>query len=315
MNIDITSDLGEETASEAARRVGSAKAIFDTIRVDYSPQISAIAALDEVRFAAKGRPPGAPCGGAMIVAPHGCGKTLAFKRFQDIAQAAAEDGQKPVVLVEISTAGTTESVATSFLQALGVARPDVGNEKARWLRVDQEARAKGVELFGIDEFNRAARRPRMSRPIATVIRERIMDSGLAPVAFIGSEDAGTVLAQVPELVERLDDDIDLSPLSWDRKGDRELFMRFVTDLDRAMVDAGVFGRPSGLGDDIIAKPLWEASSGRVRRICKIVRAAMAAALHDRRSMIERDDLAYAVDVYSLPRDHCHTNPFTRGARQ
>lgn len=315
MSIAVTPDFTEETVSDAARRVGGAKAVFDTIRVGYSPQTAAIASLDEVRFAAKGRPPGAPCGGAMIVAPHGCGKTLAFKRFRDIAQQTATEGQMPVVLVEISTAGTTESVATSFLQALGVARPDVGNEKSRWLRVEQEARAKGVEIFGIDEFNRAARRPRMSRPIATVIRERIMDSGLAPVAFIGSEDAGTVLAQVPELVERLDDDIDLSPLGWDRKGDRELFVKFVADLDSAMVDEGIFACLSGLDDDVLAKPLWEASSGRVRRICKIVRAAMATALHDHRSMIDREDLAYAVDVYSLSRGHCQSNPFTKGGRK
>ncbi|MEG8053133.1 hypothetical protein QP185_07550 [Sphingomonas aerolata] len=52
---------------------------------------------------------------------------------------------------------------------------------------------------------------------------KIMDAGVAPVAFVGSEDAGSVLAQVPELMERLDDDIDLSPLRWDTRGDRALF--------------------------------------------------------------------------------------------
>jgi hypothetical protein len=200
---------------------------------------------------------------------------------------------------------------TSILQALGAARPDIGTEKARWPRAIAEMRRCGVQIVVFDEFNRAARRPRMSRPIATAIREKIMDAGIAPVAFVGSEDAGSVLAQVPELMERLDDDIDLSPLRWDTRGDRALFLSFLVDLDQAMVNAGILACLSGLADEAIARSLWEASAGRVRRICKIVRAAMAAALHDGRAFIDRNDLAEAVDSYCIPRGFCQSNPFAR----
>ncbi|RYF14675.1 MAG: hypothetical protein EOO77_14065, partial [Oxalobacteraceae bacterium] len=190
-----------------------------------------------------------------------------------------------------------------------------GTEKARWPRAIAEMQRCGVQILVFDEFNRAARRPRMSRSIATAIREKIMDAGIAPVAFVGSEDAGSVLAQVPELMERLDDDIDLSPLRWDTKGDRALFVSFLADLDDAMVDAGILACLSGLTHEGIARPLWEASAGRVRRICKIVRAAMAVALHDGRGSIDRNDLAEAVDSYCIPRDFCLSNPFLRQSGQ
>lgn len=301
-----------ETIAGAASRVGSAKAKFDAIRVDYPPQTAVVAALDEMRIAALDRPKHAPCGGAMLVAPHGCGKTESILALRRILEASAGDGCKPLLHVETAGTGTTDSLPTSILQALGAARPDVGTEKARWPRAIAEMQRCGVQIVVFDEFNRAARRPRMSRPIATAIREKIMDAGIAPVAFVGSEDAGSVLAQVPELMERLDDDIDLSPLRWDTQGDRALFLNFLTDLDRAMVEIGILACPTGLGDNGIARPLWEASAGRVRRICKIVRAAMATALHDGRSSIDENDLAEAVDVYCIPRNFCQRNPFTWG---
>jgi hypothetical protein len=175
-------------------------------------------------------------------------------------------------------------------------------------------RRLGVQLVVFDEFNRAARRPRMSRAIATAIRERIMDAGIAPVAFVGSEDAGSVLSQTPELMERLDGDIDLSPLDWAARGDRELFTTFLADLDEAMVDASLLACSSDLATDRVARPLWEASGGRVRRICKIVRHSLGQALHDRRGYIDRSDLEAAVDSYCIRQKFCARNPFTDASR-
>lgn len=304
--------LGTSDRAAAALRIGQAKQKFDAIRVDYPPQTEVIARLAEVCHAAEGRPPGSPCGGAMLVAPHGCGKTEAVTAFKHFMEREAGPGEQPVVHCTISAAGTTDSVPSSILLAMGVARPDTGNEKSRWARAVAEAQRRKVKIFVIDEFNRAARRDRMSGPIATSIRERVMDAGVAPVAFVGSEDAGYVLAKVPELMERLDDDIDLSPMSRDSAGDRLLFTDFVSDLDQAMVDSGVLPCLSDLGNPAIAEPLWEASSGRVRRIIKIVRAAIASALHDGRHAIDHDDLRHAVDSYCLPRGFCLENPFGRG---
>ena len=45
--------LRQETPASAATRVGKAKASFDAIRVDYPPQTAVVAALDEMRIAAR----------------------------------------------------------------------------------------------------------------------------------------------------------------------------------------------------------------------------------------------------------------------
>ena len=299
--------------AERGHLVGSAQAKFDAIRVDYPPQTSAMAILDEVRIAGLYRTPGSVCGGAMMVAPHGAGKTEAVRGLRRILAQSAAEGEIPLLHVYIDTAGTTESVPTSILQALGAARPEAGSEKTRWPRVTSEIIDRRVQLIVFDEFNRASRRPSMSAPIATIIRQKIMDSGLAPVVFVGSENAASVLSQVPELRERLDDSADLRPMNWHLEGDRALFIDFAADLDRAMVDLGIVACEAGLGEKAFAKPLWEASDGRLRRIIKIVRQAMTSALRDGRDHIDRDDLSYAVDDYAITNGFCERNPFASGS--
>ena len=304
----------QEALSTRSLRVGQAQAIFDSIRVDYPPQTSAMAALDEIRIAGLSRKSGSRCGGAMLVAPHGAGKTEAITQLIEVVSGTEHNEITKILHVEMSTSGTTDSLPTSILSALGATRPDAGSEKIRWPRAVSEIKRSGVQLIVFDEFNRAARRPTMSKAIASAIRERIMDAGVAPVAFVGSEDAATVLAQAPELLERLDDEIDLSPMNWSIKSDRDLFTSFVQELDNIMLEKGLIHCITGLARPEVARPLWEASSGRVRRICKIVRHAMSSALRDGRQYIQSDDLIMAVDAYCIVRQFCTQNPFLRGAK-
>ena len=298
--------------SGRAHIVGKAQAKFDAIRVDYPPQTSAIAILDEVRIAGLYRDPDVPCGGAVIIAPHGAGKTEAIKGLKRILEQHANEGQIPLLHVEIDGSGTTDSIPTSILKQLGAAKPHAGSEKSRWSRAMDEIQWKGVELIVFDEFNRAARRPTMSGPIATMIRQNFMDSSMVPIAIVGSEKADTVLSQVPELRERLDDSADLTPMNWNSTDDRELFLSYVGDLDRAMVESGLLACETGLAREEIARPLWEASDGRVRRIAKIVRHAMSTALRDGRQFIDREDLVDAVDRYVIGNGLSSHNSFLTG---
>lgn len=299
----------DETWSEQTERVARAQARFDQIQVDYPPQTGVVAILDEVRLAARFRTPGAPCGGAMLVAPHGTGKTVAVKQLISHASQAATEGQVPVLYVEIATQGTSDSVPSSILHALKVARPDVGTERARWLRATAELQRAGVELVVFDEFNRASRRHTMSRAIATSIRERIMDAGIAPVAFVGSEDAGTVLWQVPELVERLEGDVTLAPLDWLVAGEREIFLSFVDDLDSAIAADGLLADKSDLANEATAQKLWLVTQGRIRRIAKLIRHAMTCALRDGRALIYHQDLLDAAQIVCVDRKFYPRNPF------
>lgn len=119
-----------ETLSERSHRIARAQARYDQIQVDYPPQTEVIAVLDEVRLAARLRPPGSPCGGAMVVAPHGTGKTVAVKQLMSHAALAASEGQIPVLSVEIATQETSDSVPSSILHAL---------RRSRTLRCEQSS--------------------------------------------------------------------------------------------------------------------------------------------------------------------------------
>ena len=301
-----------ETLSERTKRVAQAQAAFRQIRVDYPPQTEVIACLDEVRHATKLRPKGAACGGARLVAPFGTGKTEAVLQLRAHAQRGAPAETTPVLIVEIDSQGSADSVPSSILKALEVARPDYGTERVRWERAVSELRIAQVEMLVFDEFNRAAKRPTMSRPIATSIRQKIMDAGVAPVVFVGSEEAATVFAQVPELMSRLQNQVFLERLSWTEPIDRELYLSFVDDLDSAIAERGLLAGKSYLVREHIARPLCEATAGRVRLISMVIEHAMSSAVREGRGFIETADLANAVDDLCVPDRFCTRNPFRGG---
>lgn len=305
---------GAETPSQAARRVGAAKAAFDRIRLSYPLQAHAIAAMDEVRFSAAGRPAGAACSGAVLVAPKGVGKTEACKELVRHAATEVPDGERrtPVLHVVMDVEGSTGSMPTAILAAAGVQRPDLGKEAVRWRKAVDKLRELGVELLLVDEFNRAGRRPTMSGPIAISIREKILDSGVCPVVVVGSEGAAKVLANAPALLEVLDEQIDLQPLDWEAHDDREMFVGFLEALDARLVADGLLPGTSGLAADDTARRLWEASSGRVRRLMKIVRAALGDALHAHGTSITEANLETGVDAYAIRARLVDYNPFSGG---
>lgn len=156
-----------ERASERARRIGEAKARFNSIVVDYPPMTAAIEAITMVREMQRALASDGASPMILLNAPLGTGKSMTLKKAAAHAAATAPEGHRPVLVVQTPSAGTTDSIPSAILKSLGAARPDVGKVDARWLRAVAEMRRCNVELAAFDEFNRAARRPTMSRPIAT----------------------------------------------------------------------------------------------------------------------------------------------------
>ncbi len=299
-----------EKASARAERIGKANAAFRKIRIDYPPMTAAIEVIEELRVTTRHRDEGEACGAILLDAPIGTGKSMTLATAAAHAAAGVPDGHTPILVVQMPTAATTDSLPTAILKALGHPRPDLGKAEARWLRATADIRRRGVEIVAFDEFNRAGRRPTMSRPIAMAIREHVMDAGVAAVAFVGTAEASVVLGQCPDILDRLDGEIDLSPLEWSVEEDRELFVRFVADLDEALVDGDLLDAASGLACKEIARPLCEACDGRLRPLMGIVRTAMGLALRRHAPSIAIDDLRQAVDAYSLRAGIVRQNPFS-----
>ncbi|MDQ0839194.1 AAA family ATPase [Sphingomonas faeni] len=294
---------------DVRERIAEGRRRFDRIRLEHAPQRNAIDMLDDVRRAGIGRRAGAVCGGAILVAPFGTGKTCAIETLCEEVNGAADVRPDiiPVLHVKLSVAGTTDAVPTQILRALGKPKPGSGKESVRWDRAIQGMLNAGVQLALIDEFNRAARRPTMSGPIADMIQERIVDEGIAPIAIIGSEAAGSVLRSAKGLMERLDDQIDLEPMEWVH--DQTLFCGFMGALDAAIVDAGILDETSGLDHPTVAENLCIASDGRLRRIMKIIRIASATAVRRGDTAMTVADLAEGVAAYAGTRRFIEDNPF------
>lgn len=302
-------DPNRDPSKSLAARIAASQTAFDMIRLRYPPQTAVVAQIDRVRLAAVGRRPGAACGGAMLVADFGVGKTESILRaVAHVSKSVpAGDPRVPILHLEMSSTGTPGSIPTAILAALGAPRPDLGREDLRWLKAVEMIRKRQVELIVVDEFNRAARRPTMSRPIVTAIREKIMDAGVAPVVFVGSEEAGVVLRQCPEVVQRLDVHIDLP--TYDSVLDMDAFIALASELDSRLVDDGLLILPSDLGEADVARALCQASSGYIRRLMKIVRHAMTSAIDRGAPSMKRADLKIAVDEYAVRGGMIKRNPF------
>lgn len=303
-------EIAEKPIDNMAQRVGKAAAAFDDIRLDYPPQTAAYEALLEVYYSASNRMPGRPCGGALLVAPYGSGKTISLEMLRDTVAKGAEPRTTPVLLVETSTAGTPDSLPTSILQALGQPRPEAGNEKARWARSIAELKKNKVDFVIFDEFNRAARRITMSKPMVTSIREKIMDAGVAAVGLVGSDEASVVLRSSPEMVQRLDDHIDLAPLDQLIKEDMNDLITFLHDLDEALLSPVLLGKHSDLSNADTARKICEAANGRIRSIMKIIRSAMLSAIRAGNHRITNDDLFVAADLLAVRTGQVEFNPFS-----
>lgn len=298
-----------ERPSGRSRRVAAARAAFHAIKLPYLRQDELSAALDEVRLTGQ-LTKGQPQGGIRLIAESGAGKTIGAERFKAYVEATEEfdPRAKPIVIATIDGSGTTRSVPVSILKALEVPRPETGTEPILWMRAVDELRRHETQLLVIDEFNRAARRMTMSSAIATALRD-LMDRGVVPLAFLGTDEAKELFRRNPDLGSRLDAPVTMEPLDWLIEEDRELFTGFLRGLDDEMVARGILRATSGLSEPELARTLCEASNGNIRQISRIVRTAMMAVVRRDHDAIDRLDLEDAVDDWAIPNGCIDYNPF------
>lgn len=289
--------------------IAAAWAAIDAIDVDYGPQADAVDGLDlQLQTALLARP-GAPCNAVTLIAPRGTGKSRALAMLAKRSRRDAVDGARRVLSVNMDTAGTVESVPSAILAALGELRHDAGKPALRWIRATTRLRDAGVRFVLFDEFNRAARRSTMSGPICEAIFEKIMEPGLAAVAFVGEDDASRALRRAPSVLERIDEELDLGPLDWLRPGDDAIFADFIGRFEAEMLRLDVIDGPIGLGLGETPRLMCEASSGRLRRFVKIMKSATAEAIQRGDRSVTSRDLAQAVQDTVVKRGFLGGNPF------
>lgn len=299
-----------ERPSDRLKRVVGARAAFRAISVSWAPQEDFMAAAEEVRLLAL-EAPGEQQTAIQLISKIGTGKTRGAKRFiaNLLAREEHADGTIPAALARLDGTGTTASVPTAILRALGAPRPDHGTEELRWLRARSAIRERRTGLVFFDECNRLNRRPTVSPIIADNFRE-FLDEGLVGLAFLGTEEATKMFARCPALVDRLDAPVAMDPIDWLIDADRDAVTEFADRLDHAIVGAGLLTRRIGLKNPDVLQPLVEAGAGTLRRICGVIERAVCASIGDHTTRVTRADLADAVDAWLMPKGLLDHNPFS-----
>lgn len=293
-------------ATIAQRRVA-----VRSIHLPFEPQQDFVDALEEIRCGAEalrqaglGQPAVALLGGSFS------GKSSEARIYADATnrEHGGANGEICVVYAKLDPDGTIGSLAGDILAGLGAIRPMSLTAAKRWDRARNEIRNKRVSVVILDEFQRANRRPTISPIIAAKILD-IMDDGDCAVAFVGKQDAKSIFDGCPDLKNRLDSPVWISPLRWDN--DSEAFMKFVDEFDQALVDADITDFKSGFAKEDVAQLLLESANGLIGQFSRIIETAVIAITREGHRIITRQDLSNAVDDWSIANERIGYNPFIR----
>lgn len=311
-----------ELPSVRSARVAKNMAIFNTIVVSYEPQNELEAAFDEVRLTAletrinrvaTGLPLLMPV--MRTIAEMGVGKTWGAQKLARRLNSSEPGAARRILVATLDTSGTQGSVPAAILVALGKHAPEHGKPPVLWRRANLALKEHGVEIVIFDEVNRAARRPTIGPVIGGDLMTFLTEGNVA-VAFLGTVEADKLFDRAPALGDRLKSPVVMKALDWEyeeSKGiypDREIFLKFLTKMDEAMLAKGLIDRSADLAIESTAKLLWEVCRGRLRPLCLLLEEAVGSiARYGGPLIIDLRVLADAVESHSIPNKVINYNPF------
>jgi hypothetical protein len=256
---------------------------------------------------------GQPQMGVRTIAPSASGKTTAAAAFVRLYEARypRTDTFVPIVLIALERATTPKKLMMSILDYFGDNYSINGNEQTLKRRVKACFERFGTLLLIIDEVQHLNVRYSSQNDVTDSLK-RLLDDGVVPIAFLGTEDAYDLFTRNLQLSGRLIAPCDFNKLKIESERDRSLLAGYATLLDQALVEKGILPRISGLNDPWVLGCLFAVSDGVVGRVSRLAGAALEIALGRDATRLEIDDLSLAVDRWAIPNNFCKTNPFLGG---
>lgn len=290
-------------------------ALVEQIYVPYPPHIEfheAAKFLIELGIATRGMPQK----GLRVLAPSGSGKTAAATALVRIIHEKypRTSTRVPVVNVSLDRACTARKLMVSILEKFGDYYASSGNEQALKSRVKRCFQSLGTVLLIIDEIQHINYQVSVMNDVTDSLK-RLLDDGVVPIVFMGTEEAEGLFTRNIQLSSRLLPPCDLHPLDLKSPRDRNLFAGYVTLLDEAIVANKILPSLSGLNDAEILECLFLMSDGVFGRVSRLLPTVVKQVLLRGGARIEREDLASAVDSWAIANNICRTNPFYRGGRR
>lgn len=255
---------------------------------------------------------GLPQKGMRVLGPSGSGKSTAGHELvrQIHSKTPRTPDHVPVVLVPMERAATPKRLMVSILNYFGDPYALHGTEHALKMRVKACFERFRTDLLIIDEIQHLNYR-NSERSDVTDSLKRLLDDGVVPIIFLGTEEARDLFTRNVQLGGRLTAPCDFNPLDLRNKEDRTLLAGYALLLDQALVQRGILEEASGLEDPWVLRRLHGVTGGVIGRVSRLIGAALEIALPRGASRIERYDLALAVDRWAIPNGITRSNPFLK----
>ncbi|MNS86423.1 hypothetical protein D3C72_1203280 [compost metagenome] len=250
--------------------------------------------------------------GLRVLAPTGSGKTTAALAYMAGVEARRPRTKTfvPVIKVDLERHSTSRKLMMSILFALGDPFFDRGNELTLKRRVLEYFILLQTELLIVDEVQHLNYRNGLKNDVTDTLKG-LLDAGVIPIVFLGTEEAAQMFGRNLQLNGRLLPPCDLNPLNARSATDRDLFARFVRKLEEVVVAQGVLPELSTLEADGALPALFEVSGGVIGRVSRIFQVALEVAIRRQGHRLEVSDLSWAFDHWAVPQAFVEHNPLKR----
>lgn len=297
-----------ELNDEAAEMVARFKSVF----IPYPPHVGLHGRLDYLQKIGQ-RTRGKPQMGLRVLAPSGSGKSTAAEAYMALVERRSPKRPDfvPVIKVDLERYTTSKILMILILKAFKDPYATYGNELTLKRRVLSCFERFGTELLIVDEAQHLNYRNGVRNDVTDTLKG-MLDAGLVPIAFLGTEEALPMFRRNLQLNGRLLPPCDLHPLNVRSGQDQKLFSGYVARLDQALVDQGIFKELSGLSEVAMLAALFDVSKGVVGRVSRLTEVAIAVAVHRGGTRLEVADLSWAVDAWAVEQSFIDHNPFKRG---
>ena len=289
-------------ATKAAR----AQAAFQTIRLTMAPQIEAMLTFQEMLI--MGQDPEVkrkPC--AMVFDITGVGKTTTAEQFTAIAMTDADPDSTPVLHVRLGSSGSALQLHEAISTGLGEGFPATKDTTIMRYRSIELMRDAKTRLLILDESQHSEKGSGFGSAITAELK-LLIDTGDTSIVLLGTERARAIVMRDRELVSRLMAPCSLSPLKWFDNDDKDIWIGMLEELDAEMQRLELVPGPIGLAKEDVAEALCTACGGTIGQLMCVIQHSLKVAIYDNREQIDLQDIAIAVDDWSIALDFTSENP-------
>lgn len=292
--------------AQRSSRVALALSQLMRIRLPYPRQIEAMAEIEELRLL------GLEMRGEQQLALNifnrtGTGKSTIASQYKLMRAQEDAPGVRSVLHARMGTSGTARDLYVAIMSELGDGFASNGTEHTLRRRAMQMMEKAGTELLILDETQHSGQKSGFSREVTAELKI-MLDTGRVPIVLLGTEIATPLVAADRELSGRMFSPCRLDPLDMDDDEDFELWQGFLAGLDARMVADLIVVAEAGLGDEALALALGEACDGIIGQVMRVMTMALRNTIRDGRAVVTIEDIATAVDEWSIEHGFANRNP-------